>query len=176
MLDNWEENLAMITANRTKDDELVLIHLGDCLWKETSNPTFATYLLKQTLRLIQTVLDCLIGADHWKHPRTYASLEAIQRTELYEYSKLLGNSQFTLLPFQPYKLIYASMLAEVGRVSDSLKVGSTNLAPGKLVGKLLNLFDSTAHRVVGGLPPPVPSISSSSAQNEHNDQPTGPQT
>ena len=37
MLDDWEENLAMITANRTKDDELVLIHLGDCLWKETSN-------------------------------------------------------------------------------------------------------------------------------------------
>ena len=36
MLDNWEENLAVITANRTKDDELVLIHLGDCLWKERS--------------------------------------------------------------------------------------------------------------------------------------------
>lgn len=40
---------------------------------------------------------------------------------MYEYSKLLGNSQFTLLPFQPYKLIYAHMLAEVGRISDSLK-------------------------------------------------------
>ena len=34
MLDEWEENLAIITANRTKDDELVIIHLGDCLWKE----------------------------------------------------------------------------------------------------------------------------------------------
>ncbi|KAL5056298.1 hypothetical protein RYX36_036980 [Vicia faba] len=31
MLDDWEENLAVITANRTKDDELVIIHLGDCL-------------------------------------------------------------------------------------------------------------------------------------------------
>lgn len=37
MLDDWEENLAVITANRTKDDELVLIHLGDCLWKERSD-------------------------------------------------------------------------------------------------------------------------------------------
>lgn len=37
MLDDWEGNLAVITANRTKDDELVLIHLGDCLWKERSN-------------------------------------------------------------------------------------------------------------------------------------------
>lgn len=36
MLDDWEENLAVITANRTKDDELVIIHLGDCLWKERS--------------------------------------------------------------------------------------------------------------------------------------------
>lgn len=34
MLDDWEENLAIITANRTKDDELVMVHLGDCLWKE----------------------------------------------------------------------------------------------------------------------------------------------
>lgn len=34
MLEEWEENLAVITANRTKDDELVIIHLGDCLWKE----------------------------------------------------------------------------------------------------------------------------------------------
>lgn len=44
-----------------------------------------------------------------------------QRTELYEYSKVLGNSQFIVPPFQPYKLIYAHMLAEVGKVSDSLK-------------------------------------------------------
>lgn len=34
LLDEWEENLAIITANRTKNDELVIIHLGDSLWKE----------------------------------------------------------------------------------------------------------------------------------------------
>lgn len=44
-----------------------------------------------------------------------------QRTEVYEYAKVLGNSQYILLPFQPYKLIYAYMLAEVGKVSDSLR-------------------------------------------------------
>ncbi|CAI9274231.1 unnamed protein product [Lactuca saligna] len=200
MIEDWEENLAVITANRTKDDELVLIHLGDCLWKERSNIMAAhiCYLVAEANfeAYSDTARLCLIGADHWKHPRTYAGPQAIQRTEVYEYAKLLGNSQFTLLPFQPYKLVYAHMLAEVGRVSDalkycqsvskSLKTGrapevelwrqlvssledrikthqqggfSTNLAPGKLVGKLLNLFDSTAHRVVGGLPPPVPSTS-----------------
>lgn len=40
MLDDWEENLAVITANRTKDDELVIIHLGDCLWKERSEVSY----------------------------------------------------------------------------------------------------------------------------------------
>ncbi|KAL4344212.1 hypothetical protein S83_035383 [Arachis hypogaea] len=200
MLDDWEENLAVITANRTKDDELVIVHLGDCLWKERSEITAAhiCYLVAEASfeSYSDTARLCLLGADHWKFPRTYASPEAIQRTELYEYSKVIGNSQFILLPFQPYKLIYAYMLAEVGKVSDSLKYCqaalkslktgrnpeveiwkqlvlsleerirthqqggyAANLAPAKLVGKLLNFFDSTAHKVVGGLPPPAPSSS-----------------
>ncbi|KAK9079956.1 hypothetical protein SSX86_001631 [Deinandra increscens subsp. villosa] len=212
MLDDWEDNLAVITANRTKDDELVLIHLGDCLWKERSNIIAAHICYLVAEANFEPYSDrarlCLVGADHWKHPRTYASPEAIQRTEVYEYSKMLGNSQYTLLSFQPYKLIYAHMLAEVGRVSDSLKYCqaiarslktaripeveiwrqlvisledrikthqqggfSTNLgAPGKMVGKLLTLLDSTAHRVVGGLPPPVPSASGGNAQNDHHQQ------
>lgn len=45
----------------------------------------------------------------------------LQRTELFEYAKFLGNSQYVLLQLQAYKLIYAHMLAEVGKVSDSLK-------------------------------------------------------
>ncbi|CAA7410815.1 unnamed protein product [Spirodela intermedia] len=125
MLDDWEENLAIITANRTKDDELVIINLGDCLWKETGEVTAAhtCYLVAEAK--FESYSDkarlCLVGADHWRCPRTYASPEAIQRTELYEYSKVTGNSQFVLLPFQPYKLVYAYMLVEVGKVSDSLK-------------------------------------------------------
>ncbi|KAF3954932.1 hypothetical protein CMV_019786 [Castanea mollissima] len=214
MLDDWEENLAVITANRTKDDELVIIHLGDCLWKERSEITAAhiCYLIAEANfePYSDTARLCLIGADHWKLPRTYVSPEAIQRTELYEYSKVLGNSQFILLPFQPYKLIYAHMLVEVGKVSDSLKYCqavlkslktgrapevetwkqlvlsleerirthqqggySANSAPGKLVGKLLNFFDSTAHRVVGGLPPPAPTLQGGAPGNGHYNQPTG---
>lgn len=42
MLDDWEENLAVIAANRTKDDELVLIHLGDCMWKEKNDVSICT--------------------------------------------------------------------------------------------------------------------------------------
>ncbi|GMJ04790.1 hypothetical protein like AT5G47490 [Hibiscus trionum] len=216
MLDDWEENLAVITANRTKDDELVIIHLGDCLWKERSEITAAHICYLVAEANFESYSDsarlCLIGADHWKFPRTYASPEAIQRTELYEYSKVMGNSQFVLLPFQPYKLIYAYMLAEVGKVSDSLKYCqavlkslktsrvpevetwkhlvlsleerirfhqqggyATNLAPAKLVGKLLNFFDSTAHRVVGGLPsPPTSASNGNSLGHDHFNQQTGP--
>ncbi|CAI9759454.1 unnamed protein product [Fraxinus pennsylvanica] len=215
MLDDWEENLAVIAANRTKDDELVLIHLGDCLWKERSDIIAAHICYLVAEANFEAYSDsarlCLVGADHWKFPRTYASPEAIQRTEIYEYSKMLGNSQFTLLPFQPYKLVYAHMLAEVGRMSDalkycqavlkSLKTGrsleveslrqvvssleerikahqqggfSTNLAPAKLVGKLLNLFDSTAHRVVGGLPPSIPTAGWTGHDTEHHYQSMGP--
>ncbi|KAK4786778.1 hypothetical protein SAY86_010611 [Trapa natans] len=205
MLEDWEENLAVITANRTKDDELVLMHLGDCLWKER-NENVAAHLCYLVAEVnFESYSDsarvCLVGADHWKCPRTYASPEAIQRTELYEYSKVLGNPQFILLPFQPYKIIYAHMLAEVGKISDSLKYChallkslKTGRAPevdmwkqvvlsleerikihqqggysANLARKLLNFFDSTAHRVVngGGLPPLAPTTSSTSVQGSN---------
>ncbi|EFJ23607.1 hypothetical protein SELMODRAFT_415440 [Selaginella moellendorffii] len=51
----------------------------------------------------------------------YASPEAIQRTEVYEFARVTGNSQFILLPFQPYKLIYASMLTEAGKINKALR-------------------------------------------------------
>ena len=59
MLDDWEDNLAVITANRTKDDELVLIHLGDCLWKERSNVSILCYYLMKL-----TFCEC-IDFDVW---------------------------------------------------------------------------------------------------------------
>ena len=45
MLDNWEENLGVITANRTTDDELVITHLGDCMWKERGEVVFCLVVL-----------------------------------------------------------------------------------------------------------------------------------
>ncbi|CAE6213854.1 unnamed protein product [Arabidopsis arenosa] len=212
MLDSWEENLGIITANRTTDDELVITHLGDCMWKERGEIIAAhiCYLIadKNFDPYSDTARLCLVGADHWKYPRTYASPEAIQRTELYEYSKTLGNSQYTLLPFQPYKVIYAHMLAEVGKLSTALKYcqavlkclktgrspevemwkqfvssleeririhqqgGYTaNLHTEKLVGVLLNLFGSKAHRPVGGMPPPAPHSTKGNLQgNEYQHQ------
>ena len=113
MLDDWEENLAIITANRTKGDDLVITHLGDCLWKEKNEVciiniififrfSFHTFLCicsqvpyTQCIQVAaahscylvaelnidlysESARLCLIGADHLKCPRTFASPEAIQ--------------------------------------------------------------------------------------------------
>ena len=54
---------------------------------------------------------------------------------------------------------------------------AANLAPAKIVGKLLNFFDSTAHRVVGGLPPSGPSSATTQNSfqgNENQFQSLGP--
>ncbi|KAF3795216.1 transport protein SEC16B-like protein [Nymphaea thermarum] len=214
VLDDWEENLAIVIANRTKDDELMIIHLGDCLWRETGevSAAHACYLIAETNfeAFSDTTRLCLVGADHWNSPRTYASPNAIQRTELYEYAKVLGNSQFVLQPFQPYKVVYAHMLAEVGKVSESLRycqailkvlknAGRTseveswklmtssleerlrthqqggyasNLAPAKLMGKVLTSIDRSIHRIIGAPLPPLPPAGQTNAQNvDTDDQP-----
>ncbi|XP_066320940.1 protein transport protein SEC16A homolog isoform X2 [Miscanthus floridulus] len=157
MLDDWEENLAIITANRTKGDDLVITHLGDCLWKEKNEVAAAhsCYLVAELNidSYSESARLCLIGADHLKCPRTFASPEAIQRTEVYEYAKVLGNSQYILLPFQPYKLIYAYMLVEVGKVSDSLRYCQASMKVLKASGRApelevwKQLFSSLEERI-----------------------------
>ncbi|KAK3131393.1 hypothetical protein QOZ80_6AG0505800 [Eleusine coracana subsp. coracana] len=155
MLDDWQENLAILTANRTKGDDLVITHLGDCLWKEKNEVASAHSCYLVAERNIDSYSEsarmCLIGADHLRCPRTFISPEAIQRTEVYEYAKVLGNSQYILLPFQPYKLIYAYMLAEVGKVSDSLRYCQASLkvlkASGHAPEALKQLFSSLEERI-----------------------------
>jgi len=55
----------------------------------------------------------LVGSDH-RSVDQFATPEAIQMTEVLEYSKRLGNSQYTLPTLQVYKFVYASYLAELG--------------------------------------------------------------
>jgi hypothetical protein len=59
----------------------------------------------------------------------------VQRTEIFEYAKVLGNPQFVLLPFQPYKLIYASMLAEAGKSAEALRYCQAVLKTLKTAGR-----------------------------------------
>ncbi|CAK9226939.1 unnamed protein product [Sphagnum troendelagicum] len=197
MLEEWQENLAIMAANHTAGDDRVILHLGDCLWRARGevNAAHICYLVADaTLESYsQSARLCLIGADHCKNPRTYVAVDAIQaslRTEIFEYAKVLGNPQFVLLPFQPYKLVYAAMLAEAGKTAEALRycqavlktlktagrspdmeacrVAATdledclrmhiqdahgsNLAPGKLVGRLFSTLDRGISRMIGGPP------------------------
>ncbi|KAI7997363.1 hypothetical protein LOK49_LG10G01455, partial [Camellia lanceoleosa] len=101
--------------------------------------------------------------------------------ELYEYSKVLGNTRFILLPFQPYKFVYAHIFVLsstieisggraqevdtwrqlVSSLEERIRTHQQYISLSLILGKLLNLFDSTVHRVVGGLPHFVPSTSRS---------------
>ncbi|EFJ23470.1 hypothetical protein SELMODRAFT_415411 [Selaginella moellendorffii] len=87
---------------------------------------------------------CLIGADYCKYPHTYASPEAIQQMEVYEFARVTGNSQFILLPFQPYKLIYASMLAEAGKINEALRYCQAVLKTLKTVGHAADVCKEAA--------------------------------
>lgn len=140
----------MMIANRTKDDELVLIHLGDSLWKERNDVHSSLphiilinyfFLVLQMLRVLifnflvlkkimvqitaahicyliaeasfEPYSDssrlCLVGADHFKFPRTYVSPDAIQvvfySLQLHSLSNLqnrhilLENEQFIYYKF-----------------------------------------------------------------------------
>lgn len=52
---------------------------------------------------------------------SFSPVYVIQRTEIFEHAKVLGNPQSVLLTFQPYKLVYAEMLTEAGKTAEALR-------------------------------------------------------
>jgi hypothetical protein len=125
MLDDWQENLAIMAANRTQGDERVMSYLGHRLSivrGEVAAAHLCYLVADATLESYsENARLCLIGADHYKFPRTFVTPEAIQRTEIYEYARVLGNPQSILISFQPYKLVYAEMLVECGKTAEALR-------------------------------------------------------
>lgn len=69
---------------------------------------------------------CLLGGDHVRHPRTFASVDSIQRTEVLEWAlhqqlaapgtppQQAQQLQGSILAVQPFKLHLACLLAELG--------------------------------------------------------------
>lgn len=52
---------------------------------------------------------------------SFCPVYVVQRTEIFEHAKVLGNPQSVLLTFQPYKLVYAEMLTEAGKTAEALR-------------------------------------------------------
>ncbi|XP_024543719.1 protein transport protein SEC16A homolog [Selaginella moellendorffii] len=125
ILDHWHEHLALMATNRTSGNDDAITRLGDALWgqKEQVAAAHLCYLLvdQNPEAFFSDGRIRLIGADHWKYPRTFFTPLAFKRTELYEYVKTKGNPQFTLVCFQPYKIVYATMLAEAGQTEEALR-------------------------------------------------------
>lgn len=66
----------------------------------------------------------LLGADHRapEEARFYVSPSAVQRTEIYEWvHKKVNPAATNLIPFQGYKLIYAMILADHGKLETAFK-------------------------------------------------------
>lgn len=73
---------------------------------------FGTYS-KKTSKIV------LIGSSHSLPLNEFATNEAIQCTEIFEYAQLLGNSMYSMPSFQPYKLLYACRLADYGLTQEA---------------------------------------------------------
>lgn len=118
----------------------ILIELGDRLWKETDSILAAHVCYLAAGISVEAPSPsskiALLGADHRtpKEARFYVSSSAVQRTEIYEWIQKRTNANATnMIPFQGYKLIYAMILADHGKLETSFKYVSSMLSVIKAV-------------------------------------------
>jgi len=122
--ENWKSHLAAIINNRTFGWDKVVLSLGDRL-VEIGNIKEAHFCYMVCGYPITSPTDnetrvSLLGCDHADSRNctllTGESLIAFERTEAYEWAKRLGNRDAYFPTFQPFKLIYAMLLADIGEV------------------------------------------------------------
>jgi hypothetical protein len=120
----WKTHLAAIISNRRDGWDNIVLSLGDRL-REIG--------LIMEAHFCYMVCGCpiskptnpdsrisLLGCDH-SDPTNVAllteeSLTAYERTEAYEWAKRKGNKNASLRSFQPFKLMYAMLLADFGQI------------------------------------------------------------
>ncbi|KAG6611026.1 putative COPII coat assembly protein SEC16 [Phytophthora cinnamomi] len=141
ILSGWVSHAQVLLANRTADTNKILTELGDRLWNEAGAVAAAhvCYLLAgiQVEAPMPSSKMALLGGDHRtpKEARFYVSPGAVQRTEIYEWAQKhsKGASANLMIPFQGYKLIYAMLLADHGKLEAAFKYVSSMLAVIKAV-------------------------------------------
>ncbi|XP_073455721.1 protein transport protein Sec16A isoform X5 [Aquarana catesbeiana] len=118
---DWRPHLAMVLSNITNNLDVptrTMTTMGDTLASRglldaahfcyiMAQAGFGVYT-KKTTKLV------LIGSNHSLPFAKFATNEAIQRTEAYEYAQSLGAQTISLPNIQVYKFIYACRLAEHG--------------------------------------------------------------
>lgn len=124
---DWRPHLAMILSNpspRAQVDARSITTLGDVLATRgclsaahfcylMAQVEFGSYSCKSS-KLV------LLGSSHLLPFKEFASNEAIQCTEIYEYSQSLANPVYVLPHLQMYKYIHATRLADYGFTQEAL--------------------------------------------------------
>ncbi|GFQ93874.1 protein transport protein Sec16A [Trichonephila clavata] len=124
---DWRPHLAMILSNPSAQpdvDSRSITTLGDTLASKgclcaahfcyiMAQVDFGTYEQKNS-KLV------LLTADHSLPFEEFASNEAIQLTEIYEYAQSLANASYMLVHLQLYKFLYALRLVEHGFLEEAL--------------------------------------------------------
>ncbi|XP_063100192.1 protein transport protein Sec16A isoform X5 [Cavia porcellus] len=118
---DWRPHLAMVLSNLSNNVDVesrTMVTMGDTLAsKGLLDAAHFCYLMAQVgfgVYTKKTTKLVLIGANHSLPFLKFATNEAIQRTEAYEYAQSLGAQTCPLPSFQVFKFIYACRLAEAG--------------------------------------------------------------
>uniref|UniRef100_A0A8C3XCI2 Protein transport protein sec16 n=1 Tax=Catagonus wagneri TaxID=51154 RepID=A0A8C3XCI2_9CETA len=118
---DWRPHLAMVLSNLSNNVDVesrTMATMGDTLAsKGLLDAAHFCYLMAQVgfgVYTKKTTKLVLIGSNHSLPFFKFATNEAIQRTEAYEYAQSLGTQACSLPSFQVYKFIYSCRLAEMG--------------------------------------------------------------
>lgn len=118
---DWRPHLAMVLSNLSNNMDVesrTMVTMGDTLASRgLLDAAHFCYLMAQVglgVYTRKTTKLVLIGSNHSLPFPKFATNEAIQRTEAYEYAQSLGMQTCTLPNFQVFKFIYSCRLAEMG--------------------------------------------------------------
>ncbi|NXG70343.1 SC16B protein, partial [Baryphthengus martii] len=125
---DWRPHLAVMLSNKVGDMELnhrAIVTMGDTLaGKGAVEAAHFCYLMADIpFGYFGVKMDrmALLGSSHRQAFAQFARTEAIQRMEIFEYCQQLQQPKAFLLPFQVYKLLYASRLADHGLPAQALQ-------------------------------------------------------
>uniref|UniRef100_A0A8C5P625 Protein transport protein sec16 n=1 Tax=Jaculus jaculus TaxID=51337 RepID=A0A8C5P625_JACJA len=139
---DWRPHLAVILSNQSGDAELyqrAIVTMGDTLaGKGLVEAAHFCYLMAHVPfghYMVKTDHLVLLGSSHSQEFLKFATTEAIQRTEIFEYCQMLSRPKSFIPSFQVYKLLYASRLADYGLASQALHyceaIGAAVLSQGE---------------------------------------------
>uniref|UniRef100_A0A8C0HNA0 Protein transport protein Sec16B n=1 Tax=Buteo japonicus TaxID=224669 RepID=A0A8C0HNA0_9AVES len=125
---DWRPHLAVMLSNKAGDVDLnhrAIVTMGDSLaGRGAVEAAHFCYLMADIpFGYFRVKADrmALLGSSHCQAFAQFARTEAIQRTEIFEYCQHLRQPKSFLLPFQVYKLLYASRLADYGLPAQALQ-------------------------------------------------------